>query len=109
MMQEWMNAHQNLEGMRKVGEGHPLQFKVLISGEQWGPHRDPQATSWPEARGLLPHSGGLRALALEHGLTPHAPASVPQMNGTRPGTASSKLSPWDKSSQSAHRVDLSPV
>ncbi|XP_066116950.1 adhesion G-protein coupled receptor D1 isoform X1 [Saccopteryx bilineata] len=32
------------------------------------------------------------------------------MNGTRPGTASSKLSPWDKSSShSAHRVDLSPV
>ncbi|XP_036907754.1 adhesion G-protein coupled receptor D1 isoform X1 [Sturnira hondurensis] len=31
------------------------------------------------------------------------------MNGTRPGTASSKLSPWDKSSHSAHRVDLSPV
>ncbi|XP_016058606.1 PREDICTED: adhesion G-protein coupled receptor D1 [Miniopterus natalensis] len=30
-------------------------------------------------------------------------------NGTRPGTASSKLSPWDKSSHSAHRVDLSPV
>lgn len=32
-----------------------------------------------------------------------------QTNGTRPGTASSKLSPWDKSSHSAHRVDLSPV
>ncbi|XP_017359997.1 adhesion G-protein coupled receptor D1 isoform X2 [Cebus imitator] len=31
------------------------------------------------------------------------------MNGTRPGTASTKLSPWDKSSHSAHRVDLSAV
>ncbi|XP_045700304.1 adhesion G-protein coupled receptor D1 isoform X2 [Phyllostomus hastatus] len=31
------------------------------------------------------------------------------MNGTRLGTASSKFSPWDKSSHSAHRVDLSPV
>ncbi|XP_078193904.1 adhesion G-protein coupled receptor D1 isoform X12 [Callithrix jacchus] len=31
------------------------------------------------------------------------------VNGTRPGTASTKLSPWDKSSHSAHRVDLSAV
>uniref|UniRef100_A0A8C8ZA89 Uncharacterized protein n=1 Tax=Prolemur simus TaxID=1328070 RepID=A0A8C8ZA89_PROSS len=31
------------------------------------------------------------------------------MNGTRPGTASTKLSPWDKSSHSAHHVDLSAV
>nr|XP_012311361.1 adhesion G-protein coupled receptor D1 isoform X2 [Aotus nancymaae] len=31
------------------------------------------------------------------------------MNGTRPGTASTKVSPWDKSSHSAHRVDLSAV
>ncbi|XP_019669966.2 adhesion G-protein coupled receptor D1 isoform X1 [Felis catus] len=31
------------------------------------------------------------------------------MNGTRPGTVSTRLSPWDKSSQSAHRVDLSTV
>ncbi|XP_045390269.1 adhesion G-protein coupled receptor D1 [Lemur catta] len=31
------------------------------------------------------------------------------MNGTRPGTASTKLSPWDKSSHSTHRVDLSAV
>ncbi|XP_053785103.1 adhesion G-protein coupled receptor D1 isoform X2 [Desmodus rotundus] len=37
------------------------------------------------------------------------PFSSDMMNGTRPGTASSKLSPWDKSSHSAHRVDLSPV
>ncbi|XP_014400833.1 PREDICTED: adhesion G-protein coupled receptor D1, partial [Myotis brandtii] len=37
------------------------------------------------------------------------PFSSDVMNGTRPGTASSKLSPWDKSSQSAHGVDLSPV
>ncbi|XP_068419425.1 adhesion G-protein coupled receptor D1 isoform X2 [Eschrichtius robustus] len=31
------------------------------------------------------------------------------MNGTRPGTGSSKLTPWDKSSHSGHRVDLSAV
>ncbi|KAL4691572.1 hypothetical protein H8957_003298 [Semnopithecus entellus] len=31
------------------------------------------------------------------------------MNGARPGTASTKLSPWDKSSHSAHRIDLSAV
>ncbi|KAM6166410.1 adhesion G-protein coupled receptor D1 [Erethizon dorsatum] len=31
------------------------------------------------------------------------------MNGTRPGTASTRLSPWDKSSHSAQRVDLSAV
>ncbi|KAM5312704.1 adhesion G-protein coupled receptor D1 isoform 2-T2 [Glossophaga mutica] len=37
------------------------------------------------------------------------PLSSDVMNGTRPGTASSKLGPWDKSSHSAHRVDLSPV
>lgn len=49
-----------------------------------------------------------RALVLEQ--SPHpSPLHGSQMNGTRPGTASSKLSPWDKSSHSAHRVDLSPV
>uniref|UniRef100_A0A3Q2HIE3 Adhesion G-protein coupled receptor D1 n=1 Tax=Equus caballus TaxID=9796 RepID=A0A3Q2HIE3_HORSE len=37
------------------------------------------------------------------------PFSSDIMNGTRPGTASTKLSPWDKSSQSTHRVDLSAV
>uniref|UniRef100_A0A8C6WBB8 Adhesion G-protein coupled receptor D1 n=1 Tax=Nannospalax galili TaxID=1026970 RepID=A0A8C6WBB8_NANGA len=37
------------------------------------------------------------------------PFSSDTVNGTRPGTASTKLSPWDKSSQSAHRVDLSAV
>ncbi|XP_014642736.1 PREDICTED: adhesion G-protein coupled receptor D1-like [Ceratotherium simum simum] len=37
------------------------------------------------------------------------PFSSEVMNGTRPGTASSKLSPWDRSSHSAHRVDLSAV
>uniref|UniRef100_A0A8C0X2Q8 Adhesion G-protein coupled receptor D1 n=1 Tax=Castor canadensis TaxID=51338 RepID=A0A8C0X2Q8_CASCN len=31
------------------------------------------------------------------------------MNGTQPGTASTKLSPWDKSSHSAQRVDWSAV
>ncbi|XP_042817743.1 adhesion G-protein coupled receptor D1 isoform X1 [Panthera tigris] len=37
------------------------------------------------------------------------PFSSDIMNGTRPGTVSTRLSPWDKSSQSAHRVDLSTV
>ncbi|XP_045880534.1 adhesion G-protein coupled receptor D1 isoform X1 [Meles meles] len=37
------------------------------------------------------------------------PFSSDIMNGTRPGTVSTKLSPWDKSSHSAHRVDLSTV
>uniref|UniRef100_A0A8C5VXK7 G-protein coupled receptors family 2 profile 2 domain-containing protein n=1 Tax=Microcebus murinus TaxID=30608 RepID=A0A8C5VXK7_MICMU len=32
-----------------------------------------------------------------------------EVNGTRPGMAPTKLSPWDKSSHSAHRVDLSAV
>ncbi|KAM9054937.1 adhesion G-protein coupled receptor D1 isoform 2-T2 [Megaptera novaeangliae] len=31
------------------------------------------------------------------------------MNGTRPVTGSSKLTPWDKSSHAGHRVDLSAV
>ncbi|XP_029090263.1 adhesion G-protein coupled receptor D1 isoform X3 [Monodon monoceros] len=31
------------------------------------------------------------------------------MNGTRPGTGSTKLTPWDKSSHTGHRVDLSAV
>ncbi|ELW66977.1 putative G-protein coupled receptor 133 [Tupaia chinensis] len=34
---------------------------------------------------------------------------VSATNGTRPGTASTKLTPWDKSSLSAQRVDLSAV
>nr|XP_031526069.1 adhesion G-protein coupled receptor D1 [Vicugna pacos] len=37
------------------------------------------------------------------------PFSSDIMNGTRPGTGSTKLGPWDKSSHSAHRVDLSTV
>ncbi|XP_046301935.1 adhesion G-protein coupled receptor D1 isoform X1 [Marmota monax] len=37
------------------------------------------------------------------------PLSSDLMNGTRPGTGSTKLSPWDKSSHSAPRVDLSAV
>ncbi|XP_010602572.1 adhesion G-protein coupled receptor D1 isoform X3 [Fukomys damarensis] len=37
------------------------------------------------------------------------PFSSDTMNGTRPATASAKLGPWDKSSHSAQRVDLSTV
>ncbi|KAM4827408.1 adhesion G-protein coupled receptor D1 isoform 5-T5 [Thomomys bottae] len=35
------------------------------------------------------------------------PFSSDVIHGTRPGTASTRLDPWDKSSHSAHRVDLS--
>ncbi|KAM5238815.1 adhesion G-protein coupled receptor D1 [Ctenodactylus gundi] len=37
------------------------------------------------------------------------PFSSDMMNGTRLGTVSTKLHPWDRSSHSAHRVDLSTV
>ncbi|XP_013004453.2 adhesion G-protein coupled receptor D1 isoform X2 [Cavia porcellus] len=37
------------------------------------------------------------------------PFSSDMMNGTRPGTASTRPSPWDRSSHSAQRVDLSAV
>ncbi|KAB0370297.1 hypothetical protein FD755_018259 [Muntiacus reevesi] len=37
------------------------------------------------------------------------PFSSDIMNGTRPATGSTRLSPWDKSSHSGHRVDLSAV
>ncbi|XP_012586633.1 PREDICTED: probable G-protein coupled receptor 133 [Condylura cristata] len=37
------------------------------------------------------------------------PFSSDTVNGTRPGTASTKLSPWDRSSHSAAHVDLSAV
>ncbi|KAG8515030.1 Adhesion G-protein coupled receptor D1 [Galemys pyrenaicus] len=40
---------------------------------------------------------------------PAKPFSSDTVNGTRPGTASSKLSPWDRSSHSGPRVDLSAV
>ncbi|XP_077015653.1 adhesion G-protein coupled receptor D1 isoform X2 [Tamandua tetradactyla] len=37
------------------------------------------------------------------------PFSSDVVNGTRPATASTKLSPWDQSSQSIHPVDLSAL
>uniref|UniRef100_A0A452FXK2 Adhesion G protein-coupled receptor D1 n=1 Tax=Capra hircus TaxID=9925 RepID=A0A452FXK2_CAPHI len=37
------------------------------------------------------------------------PFSSDIMNGTRPATGSTRLSPWDKSSHSGHRVDLSAL
>lgn len=55
-----------------------------------------------------PRLPGLRLRPLNLG-SPHPTLRGLQMNGTRPGTVSTKLGPWDKSSQSAHRVDLSPV
>lgn len=55
-----------------------------------------------------PHSLGLWLSPWEQALHCSSLYAL-QMNGTRPGTASTKLSPWDKSSHSAHRVDLSAV
>lgn len=68
---------------------------------------DSQAAFWPKAllsalpgrHGFLVSKQSLHSLLL-HGL---------QMNGTRPATGSTRLSPWDKSSHSGHRVDLSAV
>lgn len=68
---------------------------------------DSQAAFWPKAllsalpgrHGFLVSEQSLHSLLL-HGL---------QMNGTRPATGSTRLSPWDKSSHSGHRVDLSAV
>ncbi|ELK14242.1 Putative G-protein coupled receptor 133 [Pteropus alecto] len=81
---------------RAGGRRCALGFRSLVSGEQWGPEGGPSPTSGPEAppSRLGESSPALRGL---------------QVNGTRPGTASTKLGPWDKSSQSAHRMDLSPV
>ncbi|GAB1290217.1 Adhesion G-protein coupled receptor D1 [Apodemus speciosus] len=61
-------------------------------------------------QGLVPHKQlgpYCQHEAFQFGHRLWLPAS--QVNGTRPGTASTKLSPWDKSSHSAHRVDLSAV
>ncbi|XP_036132719.1 adhesion G-protein coupled receptor D1 [Molossus molossus] len=63
-----------------------------------------------EVRAAFKHKTKIWSLTSSSSRTANAkPFSSDVMNGTRPGTASSKLSPWDKSSQSAHRVDLSPV
>ena len=67
---------------------------------------DSQAAFWPKAllstlRGTMGFlSGSSLHSSLLCGL---------QLNGTRPATGSTRLSPWDKSSHSGHRVDLSAV
>lgn len=91
---------------KQVGVGRPLEFRVpLLLGEQGAPQGGPQAASWPRPASALTR---VRCLALDQSPHPSLPCAS-QMNGTQLGTASTKLSPWDKSSQSAHRVDLSPV
>uniref|UniRef100_A0A5F9CH66 Adhesion G protein-coupled receptor D1 n=1 Tax=Oryctolagus cuniculus TaxID=9986 RepID=A0A5F9CH66_RABIT len=63
-----------------------------------------------EVRAAFKHKTKVWSLTGSSGRSGHAkPFSSDIMNGTRPGTASTKLSPWDKSSHSAPRVDLSAV
>lgn len=93
------------EEVQRAESSAPLESRVLGLGEQWGPDGvEPHAALWPSASALpaiwFPTSGPSLHSSLLCDL---------QMNGTRPGTVSTKLSPWDKSSHSAHRVDLSTV
>ncbi|XP_063502900.1 adhesion G-protein coupled receptor D1 isoform X8 [Pongo pygmaeus] len=63
-----------------------------------------------EVRAAFKHKTKVWSLTSSSARTANAkPFHSDIMNGTRPGTASTKLSPWDKSSHSAHRVDLSAV
>ncbi|XP_054520717.1 adhesion G-protein coupled receptor D1 isoform X3 [Pan troglodytes] len=63
-----------------------------------------------EVRAAFKHKTKVWSLTSSSARTSNAkPFHSDLMNGTRPGTASTKLSPWDKSSHSAHRVDLSAV
>lgn len=76
-------------------------------GTPWGtepPHpRGPHAATWP----LAIRTCGVPPFVSEQGL--QSSLLGLQMNGTRPGMASTKLSPWDTSSHSVQRVDLSAV
>ncbi|XP_049721546.1 adhesion G-protein coupled receptor D1 [Elephas maximus indicus] len=63
-----------------------------------------------EVRAAFKHKTKIWSLTSSSARSTHAkPFTSDIMNGTRPATASSKLSPWDKSSLSSHRVDLSAV
>ncbi|XP_054450062.1 adhesion G-protein coupled receptor D1 [Pteronotus mesoamericanus] len=63
-----------------------------------------------EVRAAFKHKTKVWSLSSSSGRSAHPkPFGSDVTNGARPGPASSKLSPWDKSSHSAHRVDLSPV
>ncbi|XP_036290192.2 adhesion G-protein coupled receptor D1, partial [Pipistrellus kuhlii] len=63
-----------------------------------------------EVRAAFKHKTKVWSLSSSSGrIAPPKPFSSDVTNGTRPGTASSKLSPWDRSSQSAPRADLPPA
>lgn len=63
-----------------------------------------------EVRAAFKHKTKVWSLTSSSARTTNTkPFSSDIVNGTRPGVASTKLSPWDKSSLSAHRVDLSAV
>ncbi|XP_009180332.1 adhesion G-protein coupled receptor D1 isoform X2 [Papio anubis] len=63
-----------------------------------------------EVRAAFKHKTKVWSLTSSSSRTANAkPFHSDIMNGARPGTASTKLSPWDKSSHSAHRIDLSAV
>lgn len=96
-MCEQINAHQTQKSVQSGWEKGTLGFRSLVSGGPRGPEGGRSAFL---ARGS--------ALSTWRTLTPPALRGL-QMNGTRPGTGSTRLGPWDKSSQSAHRVDLSTV
>ncbi|XP_075390732.1 adhesion G-protein coupled receptor D1 [Tenrec ecaudatus] len=63
-----------------------------------------------EVRAAFKHKAKIWSLSGSSTRSTHTkPSSSDNMNGVRPATAPSKLSPWDKSSLSAHQVDLSAV
>ncbi|XP_007953241.1 adhesion G-protein coupled receptor D1 [Orycteropus afer afer] len=63
-----------------------------------------------EVRAAFKHKTKIWSLTSSSARSTQAkPFSSDIMNGARPATVSSRLSPWDKSSLSAHRVDLSAV
>ncbi|CAH7247550.1 Adgrd1 [Phodopus roborovskii] len=63
-----------------------------------------------EVRAAFKHKTKVWSLTSSSARTTNTkPFSSDIVNGTRPGTVPTKLSPWDKSSHSAHRVDLSAV
>ncbi|XP_006878067.1 PREDICTED: probable G-protein coupled receptor 133-like [Chrysochloris asiatica] len=63
-----------------------------------------------EVRAAFKHKTKIWSLTSSTSRSTHVkPSSSDIVNGARPATTSSKLSPWDKSSASAHRVDLSAV
>lgn len=84
-----------------TGEG--ASAETGSRGPCWG-GGEPHAAFWPSASALPGAWFPIWGPSLHSSLLCDL-----QMNGTRPGTVSTKLSPWDKSSHSAHHVDLSTV